>query len=377
MRTSQSPRFGSVSNSWMKTLAIVAIGAFAAAAASAQEQITLPAAASIQGISPFFSDVRIFNTSYTSAANITATYRCFLGPCPAVAPQITVNLASRDSQAYNDIVANAFGSPNTAGGIEFTSDTAPGTLIITSRLYSTSPNPTVGMFIPGLVNSQANTLSALTSVMTGDVGNGNGNGGGNNGAGFRTNVGVFNPTDSTATVTFTGFANHASVGGNVQRVVGPHSGFQINGIFGELGAFDLNTDNGVILVNSDVPVFSYAAVIDNNTSDPYLVIGAPDQAQSGILTPTPTGGAPGTPTQTRTPVHQRTPTPTPNASGSPTVTPTPNASASPLVRRFADASTGRRPGAPGVQADSPRVALLLEERYLAVLRGPRQGAGGW
>jgi hypothetical protein len=368
MRTSQSPRFVPSLLSLPKVLAIVAVGSLAAAAASAQETITLPAAASIQGISPFFSDVRIFNTSYTAAANITATYRCFLGPCPAAAPQITITLASRDSQAYNDVVANAFGSPNTAGGIEFTSDTPPGTLIITSRLYSTTPNPTVGMFIPGLVNSQANTLSALTSVESGAVDSNQ-----NNGAGFRTNVGVFNPNDTPANVTFTGFADHVSVGGNVQRVVPAHSGLQINGIYNELGAFDLNTDVGVILVSSDVPVFSYAAVIDNNTSDPYLVIGSPDQAQSGILTPTPTKT--GTPGPTRTPVHQ--PTATPNASASPT--PTPNASASPLLRRFADASTGRRP-APGpsaAQAETPRIALLFEEQYLAVLRGSRPGAGGW
>jgi hypothetical protein len=372
MRTSQSPRFVALPFSLLRVLAIFAVGALAAAAASAQETITLPAAASIQGISPFFSDVRIFNTSYTSASNITATYRCFLGPCPGAAPQITINLASRDSQAFNDIVADAFGSPNTAGGIEFTSDTPPGTLIVTSRLYSTSPNPTVGMFIPGLNASQAHTLSALTSVESGTMDSNQ-----NNGAGFRTNVGVFNPNDSPATITFTGFANHAPVGGNVQRVVPPHSGVQVNAFFDALGAGDENTDNGVVLVSSDVPVFSYAAVIDNNTSDPYLVIGSPDQAQFGSLTATPTGGVTGTPTQTRTPVHQRTATPTPNASASPT--PTPPASSSPLVRRFADSTTGRRP-APGpsaAQADNPRVALLFEERYLAVLRGPRQGGGGW
>ena len=349
---------------------LVVIGALAAAAAGAAT-VTLPAAASIQGVSPFFSDVRVFNTSYGSAVNITATYRCFLGPCPAAAPQIDIELAARDSQSFNDIVAGAFGSPNTAGGIEFTYDGDPGLIIVTSRLYSTTPNPTVGMFIPGLDASQAHKLSALTSVETGAVDSNQ-----NGGAGFRTNVGVFNPNDSPATITFTGFADHAPLGGNVQRVVPAHSGLQVNAFFDALGAVDENTDNAVVLVTSDVPVFAYAAVIDNNTSDPYLVLGAPDQTQFGSLTATPSGVT-GTPTQTRTPVHQRTPTPTPNASASPT--PTPPASSSPLVRRFADSSTGRRPApAPSTaQADTPRVALLFEERYLAVLRGARPGAGGW
>jgi hypothetical protein len=359
--------------SFVLSLVFVAL-AVPASATAQTSTITLPAAASIVGISPFFSDVRVFNTSYTSAVNITATYYCFLGACPGAAPQITINLASRDSQAFNDIVANAFASPNSAGGIEFTFDGDPSLIIVTSRLFSTTPNPTVGMFIPGLDLSQAHQLSVLSSVQTGDTSDSS-----NNGAGFRTNVGVYNPNDQPATVTFTGFANHAPVGGNVQRVVGPHSGLQLNSIFDELGGAGTNTDNGVIFVQSDLVVFSYAAVIDNNTSDPYLVLGAPDQpvteptVTGTPLTPTPTG----TKTPTRTPGG---PTATPNASASPTITP---ASASPLIRRtpgpgrrIGEFETPQRRPAPGPSEPS-RLASLFEERYAAVLRAPRPGLGGW
>jgi len=281
-----------------------AIAALAAAPAGGTT-ITVPAAASIQGLSPFFSDVRVFNTSYDSAVPITATYYCFVGTCPGTAPQITIDLAARDSEAFNDIVADAFGSPNSAGGIEFTFDGDPNLIIVTSRLYSTAPNPTVGMFVPGLDVTRANQFSALTSVQSGGEG-----------AGFRTNVGVYNPNDTAATVTFSAFSNHAPVGGNIQRTVGPHSGLQINGIYDQTGAPGENTDNGVILVQSDVPVFSYAAVIDNNTSDPFLVLGAPDRAPS--LSPSPTGTPEHAPTKTGTPTPSRTPrftlTPTPSAS---------------------------------------------------------------
>src|SRR4030095_10700264 len=44
--------------------------------------VTLPAVASIQGVTPFFSDVRAFNTSYSETLDVVATYRCFLGSCP-------------------------------------------------------------------------------------------------------------------------------------------------------------------------------------------------------------------------------------------------------------------------------------------------------
>src|SRR3954453_1357963 len=80
--------------------------------------VTLPAAASIQGVVPFYSDVRVFNTSYSDSVAVTATYRCFLGPCPGSDPEVIFELAPRQSRAFNDMVAVAFAQPNTAGGIE-------------------------------------------------------------------------------------------------------------------------------------------------------------------------------------------------------------------------------------------------------------------
>src|SRR6185503_21320505 len=124
-------------------------------------RITLPAAASIVGESPFFSDVRVFNTSYTSTITLTATYRCFLGTCPAQAPQIPIVLAPRESKAFNDMIAAAFEAPNSAGGVEFAvaSGGVIGDVAVTSRLYSTAPESTVGMFIPGVASSAAHPIT--------------------------------------------------------------------------------------------------------------------------------------------------------------------------------------------------------------------------
>src|SRR5262249_6005082 len=63
-------------------LGLLGIGLLVAPVSSQPDRITIPAVASIVGFSPFFSDVRVFNTSYVSAVEITATYRCFLGSCP-------------------------------------------------------------------------------------------------------------------------------------------------------------------------------------------------------------------------------------------------------------------------------------------------------
>ena len=94
--------------------------------------------------------MRAFNTSYSTELFVSAIYRCFIGnPCPASPPVVQFSLAPRESLAFDDMSAQTFGAPNTAGGIEFEFDDVAEKLVVTSRLYSTEPEPTVGMFIPG------------------------------------------------------------------------------------------------------------------------------------------------------------------------------------------------------------------------------------
>jgi hypothetical protein len=259
----------------MRKLFLSLAGIFAAGALAA-EDVTLPAAASIVGGAPFFSDVRVFNTSYSGALDVTARYRCFLpsAPCSGVGtPQITFQLAPRQSRAFNDMVAEDFDAPNTAGGVEFEHSGGSDQLVVTSRLYSTAPQPTVGMFIPGLKNNEAHATTVLTSIRNGGPG-----------AGFRTNVGVFNREDDAVNVTFTIFDAGVQVGNPVTRSVSGHSGTQVNGVFTAAGQGGHATENGVVVVSSSGEVFSYAAVIDNNTTDPIFVRGAEDRTAQ-VLTP--------------------------------------------------------------------------------------------
>ncbi len=242
------------------------------ASALGAERRTLPAAASIVGGAPFFSDARAFNTSYTASLDVTATYRCFIpSPCTAVAtPVFQFTLSPRQSRAFNDMVVETFGAPDTAGGVEFEYSGFSDQLVVTSRLYSTSPTPTVGMFIPGLDNSAAHVTTVLTSIR-------------NRGpdSGFRSNVGVFNPEDFPVSVTFAIFDNiGAAIGVPVPISVAAHSGAQVSGIFAAAQSPDTVTGNAVVRVTATGEVFSYAAVIDNATTDPIFVIGAEDQAPS-------------------------------------------------------------------------------------------------
>ena len=208
-----------------KILFLVSLIVFSAVATAGAEDLTLPAAASIVGGAPFFSDVRAFNTSYTDALDVTAHYRCFL-TCTAVgAAEIQFTLNPRESRAFNDIVQNTFLAPNTAGGIEFEHSGSSEQLVVTSRLYSTAPEPTVGMFIPGLPNSEAHPTTVLTSIRNAAT----------SGGSFRTNVGVFNREDSAVDVTFRIFDGGAQVGNSVTINVAAHAGAQVNRIFDAAG----------------------------------------------------------------------------------------------------------------------------------------------
>lgn len=245
---------------------------FPGALAARAETLTIPAAASLpagSSASPFFSDVRVFNTSYTDAATVIAVYRCFLGSCPASAPQANFTLAPRESRAFDDMVFSLFHAPSSAGAVELTSGGS--SVRATSRLYSTSPLPTVGMFVPGLKSSEAHAVSVLTSLANGS---------------FRANVGVYNGNDSTVTATVRLFDGASALG--VQTVsLEAHSGTQINRIFDAVGQANRITTNAyaVVATNDPLrPVFSYAAVIDNATTDPIFVIGAEDAMPPPPLT---------------------------------------------------------------------------------------------
>ncbi len=238
--------------------------------------VTVPAVASLpvgSAGSPFFSDVRVFNTSYAGSVSVTAVYRCFLLACPAVAPQVLFTLGPRESRAFDDMIVAAFGAPTSAGAVEFTSS---GDLVrVTSRLYSpVATGGTNGMFVPGVKASAAHAVSVVTGLSNGL---------------FRTNVGIYNGNDVGVSATVKLF-NGAVLLGMEPVTLGPRSGTQLNGIFGRFGQGGLVTTNAHAVVESGNPavaLFTYAAIIDNTTADSSFVAGEEDL-------PAPSGPAPQT-----------------------------------------------------------------------------------
>jgi len=276
----------------------------AAAALDDPNRVTIPTVASIVGAAPFFSDVRVFNTSYDSTVTLTATYRCFIGACVAGTRPIDITLPPRQSVAFNDVVANAFAAPNSAGAVEL-EVTAGGTAAdvgVTSRLYSTAPTPTVGMLVQGVPDSAARATTFLGQIANGGAGRG-----------FRTNAGAFNGGDAAVSAVFDVFNARGEILGTQTRQIAAHSGVQINNVFAAIGRPAQAIDDAVIVVRGSGNLFSFATVIDNETTDPFLVIGSEDKAAPPGYVPTPAPQDVPSPTPTRTATPAPTPTPTPQA----------------------------------------------------------------
>ena len=125
----------------------------------------------------FHSDVRVFNPSLTQSATVKAEYRCFTGACDRVARTFTV--APREMKVFDDVVAALFAAPESAGPIEFTGDL----VFVESRVYTPERTlPTTGSHVRAS-SGQARLKSVLTSLAHSALLS----------AGFRTNVGFYNP----------------------------------------------------------------------------------------------------------------------------------------------------------------------------------------
>jgi hypothetical protein len=227
--------------------------------------VVLPAVASLHGLPPafFHSDVAIFNRSAGRAALVRAKYRCTTSSCGSSSQIFAI--APRQLYVLEDIVAGLFAAPETSGAIEFTS-TEP--IVVTSRLYSPArPAPTLGMFVPGLGPEGAFVRSQLVNLSHSH----------DPSVGFRTNVGVFNPSDENRTVFIVCRDFRAALLGSTVQVVGPHQLFQINdgdlfrefSVLRSVPAFYCSVDTD----NSFVPLYAWAAVIDNQSNDTTFVTG--------------------------------------------------------------------------------------------------------
>ena len=230
--------------------------------------VTLPTAASIHGLngSFFHSDLRVFNPSVDAPATVTARYRCFTGSCPSSLQTFTV--APREMKTFDDAIVALFSAPESAGPIELS-----GAVVVDSRVYSPGkPAATTGDDVAALGAEQAATRLVLTSLSRSA----------DPAKGFRTNVGVYNPGVFPLTVIVSLYGPSGQLLGTATRSLESQSALQINDVFGAAGVAG-DIPNAYCVVAAQGPgsplgldkVFAYATVIDNQSQDPYFVLGRP------------------------------------------------------------------------------------------------------
>jgi photosystem II stability/assembly factor-like uncharacterized protein len=237
---------------------------------SAESKITIPAAASLHGAAGtfFHSDVRIWNAS-SAFAEVIARFACFeKRDCG----ERVFIVGPRQVVAFDDVVTSLFHSGPEAGAMEFVS-VRP--LVVTSRLYTpAATEPTVGMFVPGLPPSRASPAVVLNGLSRAA----------DPSSGSRVNVGVFNQADVAQVVTYRLFDGGGSPIAQTARFFGPREAFQVNDIFAFLNVSGA-VDSAYCLIEGSelLPLFTYAAIIDNRSQDPIFVPGEDDPEKPPIV----------------------------------------------------------------------------------------------
>ena len=101
--------------------------------------------------------------------------------------------------------------------------------------------------------------------------------GGDFSTGFRSNVGVYNPSSTTGNVTFSLYDDAGVLLGSVSHTLAGFTPFQFNDIFSVVGAAGTVAQRSTLVVASDVPIFGFVTVIDNQTNDSSFLLPTDDE----------------------------------------------------------------------------------------------------
>lgn len=211
----------------------------------------------------FVTDVRVFNPSYSASA--TALLEYFPAGLTANATANTsmvVNVLPRATAILDDIAgATHLNVAGTTGALRVTSAKP---IAVTSRIYNdlrAEEKGTLGQFVPAPPRGTALRRGVMPHLLN---------------DGFRTNVGLFNPNLSDATVRL---ELRDSAGGLLaqETITLPALSQQQRSIGTYFPGPDLSAAANLTLsFDSSAPVFAYAAVNDNTSGDSMLVPAQPD-----------------------------------------------------------------------------------------------------
>ena len=222
------------------------------------ELLTLPTAASARGAygQRFSTDLWIRNEAAVGrrfGLRIACPYPCGQNP-----EWHSLILGPRETRLLADVVSDALGAGarDRAGAIEIGYDPREGAIDAFARVATVNGDrPGNGTAIPARTREEARTQASFIGLA--------GLGGA---AGFRVNVGVFNPNDRATIVTFTLRDGAGNDLGTVERTWGPREWFQINDVLAAAGAPAGTAAS--LRVDASLALFPFAIAIDNRSGDP-------------------------------------------------------------------------------------------------------------
>ena len=233
-----------------------------AGVAAAQEVVRyFPGAASATGAEGafFVTDARLYNPDPSETITVFLSFLDRDVDNSSV-QEMSVNIAPRSGEAFDDILASFFGLSEVAGAIRMRSDSL---FYATSRTFNLGgAEGTFGSFIPGISPEDAVDSGILLQIVNDPAD-----------TGFRTNVGFTNPNLQTVTATVRVFdADTGELVGERNRELPPRTFSQIDNVFRFVGERNRVTTNATVEFTADVPVLAYATVIDNTSNDPIFVL---------------------------------------------------------------------------------------------------------
>jgi plastocyanin len=229
-------------------------------------------------VGAFRTDARIVNPSFDKDILITARYLPVGNADNSSVTPKTITVAKRSQAVYDDVVQSLFGGGPPLGAVRLTSDDD---FVATQRIYASSTtacsgsiNPcTLGQFVPGLDVTTAKAKGVLLQIKSS--------------ASFRTNVGAVNPNATAAKVTWKLYdKNNALVATGAEITMPPFAVIGPTNVAGTFfftpGSADLS--DAWVSYTSDLPIFAYASVVDNGSTDPTFV---PASEDTGVAPPAP------------------------------------------------------------------------------------------
>ena len=217
-------------------------------------------------VSNFHTDARLLNPAFDKDIQITATFYATDG---SPAQTATFTVAKRQMKILDDVTTQLF-QTSKLGAILFTSGDQ---FEASSRIYALTPAGTLGQFGPGTPPTLAKTKGALLQLKS-------------TGSTFRTNIGVVNPNNATANVTWTLYDKNSAIVSSKTTPFLPFAALaptnMAGGFFFDPKSADLS--DAWVSFSSDQPILVYASVIDNGTTD-QTFIPAVDDAGTPPTTP--------------------------------------------------------------------------------------------